>query len=665
MPELYHGVFGGNFMIRAGFLLAVTGLLATSAARAAPLEAYGRLPFIESVKISPDGKSLALGMADQDNRTLLIRRLADGGSQSYPMGPLKLRRIDWLGSDHLVVTTSRTATIANVRSPRSEYMMGFDLDLTAQKIRPLLENGPATTQTGSLIRTRDSDKIRGSLNILVGAPEVRTLKGVPTLFIPGISFPSQQGVLTIFRLDPKSGKPALAALGGEDTDDYVLDENGEPVAETTYDSEKGRWTLKLRTAGFMKQVRVLEVMNERPSMLGLGRDGRSIVVTEQVDKGQIVREVSLDGVWSEPLDVTDADGPIFDPDTHRLIGTHALVGDEYRYTFFNPADQAAWNAVKAAFKGDRVQLESWSADRKKIVVLADSATEGPAYAYIDMNTHRADWIGGRYPGLKPEDISKVQPIRFKAADGLELAGYLTLPRGGEAKNLPLIVFPHGGPAARDTPDFDWWAQAMASRGYAVLQVNFRGSDGYGWDFLQAGFGQWGRKMQTDLSDGVRHLAAQGVIDPKRTCIVGASYGGYAALAGVTLDPGIYRCAVSVAGLSDLKRFTTWLGNNRSRANERYFDRFIGAENRRDPSLVEVSPAAHVDRVAVPVLLIHGKDDTVVPLAQSQVMADALKKAGKPVELVVLKGEDHWLSTGETRLAMLTATIAFLEKNNPP
>jgi dipeptidyl aminopeptidase/acylaminoacyl peptidase len=652
-------------MIRTGLALALIGVLAASAARAAPLEAYGRLPFIESVKVSPDGSKLALGMAEGDNRTLLIRRLSDGVNQRYPMGPVKLRRIDWLGGDHVVVTTSQTASIAYVNGPRREYMLGFDLDLSTQKIRPLLKNSPAGPQTGTNIRSRDSGKIQASLNILVGPPEVRTLKGVPTLFIPGISFPTQRGVLTIFRDDSKSDKPSLAALGGEDTNDYVLDENGDPVAETTYDNNRGRWALKLRKAGFMKEVRVVDAQNDPPSMLGLGRDGQSIVVTEQAEKGQMVREVSLDGVWSEPLDVADSDGPVFDPDNHRLIGTHALVGDEYRYTFFNPKDQSAWNAVKAAFKGDKVQLVSWSADRKKIVVLVDSATEGPAYAYVDMTTHRADWIGGRYQDLKPEDISKVQPIRFKAADGLELAGYLTLPRTGAQKNLPLIVFPHGGPAARDTPDFDWWAQAMASRGYAVLQVNFRGSDGYGWDFLQAGFGQWGRKMQTDLSDGVRHLASQGVIDPKRVCIVGASYGGYAALAGVTLDPGVYRCAVSVAGLSDLKRFTTWSRSVHSRAAERYWDRFMGAENSRDPSLTEVSPAAHVDRVAAPVLLIHGKDDTVVPLAQSQVMADALKKAGKPVELVVLKGEDHWLSTGETRLAMLRATVDFLEKNNPP
>jgi dipeptidyl aminopeptidase/acylaminoacyl peptidase len=381
------------------------------------------------------------------------------------------------------------------------------------------------------------------------------------------------------------------------------------------------------------------------------------------EAGLNLREVSADGRWGEPLDVNDANDLIFDPATHRLIGFRALAGEEGRYTFFDPANQKAWATVTSAFRGDQVRLESWSQDRTKMVVLADSPTLGPAYALVDLATKRATWLGGRYE-LTPEDISSVRPVRYRAADGLELTGYLTLPRGRDAKNLPLIVFPHGGPASRDTPGFDWWAQAMASRGYAVLQVNFRGSDGLGRAFLEAGFGQWGRKMQADLSDGVRYLAAQGAIDPKRVCIVGASYGGYAALAGATIDTGVYRCAASYGGVSDLKRMVAW-SKARSATSFRYWIRFMGAEDGKDSVLTELSPAARCDKVEIPVLLIHGRDDSVVPLEQSQVMADALEKAGKTVEFVVLKGEDHWLSRGDTRIAMLTATMAFVEKHNPP
>jgi len=241
---------------------------------------------------------------------------------------------------------------------------------------------------------------------------------------------------------------------------------------------------------------------------------------------------------------------------------------------------------------------------------------------------------------------------------LNIPAYLTLPRDREAQNLPLIVLPHGGPQARDTADFDWWSQALANQGYAVLRPNYRGSALTG-KFIAAGYGQWGRKMQTDLSDGVRYLARQGIIDPSRVCIAGASYGGYAALAGVSLDPGVYRCAVAVAGLSDLSKQLEWVESNHMNTHnreERYWDRFMGATGPRDAAL---------DAISVPVLLIHGKEDTVVPYEQSQIMFDAMRRARKPVELVTLKHEDHWLSRSETRLQMLQTSVAFLREHNPP
>jgi dipeptidyl aminopeptidase/acylaminoacyl peptidase len=175
-------------------------------------------------------------------------------------------------------------------------------------------------------------------------------------------------------------------------------------------------------------------------------------------------------------------------------------------------------------------------------------------------------------------------------------------------------------------------------------------------------------MQTDVSDGERALAADGTIDPKRVCIVGASYGGYAALAGATLDTSAYRCAVSVAGLSDLSKFIKWRAHRSGRSDSsatRYWERFMGAKDADDDALAEISPVDHVSNVSIPVLLIHGEDDTVVPIEQSTMMADALKKAGKDVQFISLANEDHWLSRSETRAQMLSASVAFLEKNNPP
>jgi dipeptidyl aminopeptidase/acylaminoacyl peptidase len=279
---------------------------------------------------------------------------------------------------------------------------------------------------------------------------------------------------------------------------------------------------------------------------------------------------------------------------------------------------------------------------------------------MDIKTHRAEQVGQVYEGLgNPLEVKRID---YAAADGLQIPAYLTFPRGKPPKNLPLIVFPHGGPRARDTAQFDWWAQAMASQGYLVLQPNFRGSS-VTMSHTSAGFGEWGRKMQTDLSDGVRYLVKQGMVDPQRVCIVGASYGGYAALAGVTLDPGVYRCAVSVAGISDLKHMLQESSSDSS--ERRFWDRYMGVTGPSDPVLQQISPIKHIDAINVPVLLIHGRDDTVVTFDQSRDMYDAMKHAGKDVQMVTLKKEDHWLSRSETRLEMLQASVGFLRTHNPP
>ncbi|MDZ4373726.1 MAG: S9 family peptidase [Phenylobacterium sp.] len=648
-------------------LLRVVGAVVAAAfacsVKAAPLEAYGGLPSIQQIEISPDGSKLATVMSDGENLVINVQSLPDGAAHSFGVGEAKIRDIDWVGADDLIITTSQTANIPGIVAPRREHHMAYRLNLVTREVQPLLSGSLSRSITGSRLRSANTD-MGASLNILAAAPEVRVLDGKPTLFLRGITFPSNIGVLTVFKLDLQTNRPELVEAGEVGTRSIVLGADGKALARSDYDDKTGMWTLRLRKGPGWFVSRSVEARNERPYVLGLGRTDGSVLVGEPHEAGDRFYEVTLEG-WGEPLELGDPDAMIFEPGTRRLIGHYTLEGEESRYTFHDPADQRAWNAVQAAFKGDRVLRSSWSQDRKKIVVLVDSLTEGPAYALVDVSAKSAVWLGARYDKLMPEDIAPVKPIRFKAKDGLDLQGYLFTPHGRDAKNLPLIVFPHGGPASRDTPGFDWWAQAMASRGYAVLQVNFRGSSGYGWDHLKAGFGEWGRKMQTDLSDGVEHLVAEGIVDPGRVCIVGASYGGYAALAGVSVKTGPYRCAAAVAGLTDLRRFVSWSKDRNGLSAFRYWTRFMGAEENRDQVLAELSPISHVDRISAPVLLIHGRDDTVVPLEQSQRFADALKKAGKAHELVVQKGEDHWLSRGDTRIQTLNAVVAFLEKHNPP
>ena len=626
-----------------------------ASAGAPPLSVYGRLPNVEQVEISPDGKKLAIAVTDGEKRMLLIRntdstKLLAG----LDMGTTKLRGVRWAGPDHVLITTSNTADVFGLSGPKREYLMGFDYNLVTRKQKLLMSSQ------------------EDSMNVILSTPVVRFIDSVPYAFVEGVYFQNNQGMDVLYKINLKTGGTYRLDRGAsEDTDDWLVSLDGQPLAQSLYNEKQGAWSLKIKAErGWSTVEKTVSKMGSR-GLSGLGRDGRSVLVwmTDEDDEDEtVLREYALDGTHVVVPGSAKYDRLIHAPDGSSLVGAFSLVGDERHYTFFDEKLQKSWNAVIKAFPGELVSLSSWSDDKRKLVVVTDSPTEGPAYALVDLDTGSARYLSTVYTGLTEDGVAEVRAIKYKAADGLEITGYLTLPRGKDPKKLPLIVLPHGGPEGRDTLGFDWWSQALASRGYAVLQPNFRGSEGFGWKFVKAGFGQWGKAMQTDLSDGVRYLAKDGVIDPKRVCIVGASYGGYAALAGATLDKGVYRCAASVAGPADLRRMlidSNKLYSTSNNSTLRYWLRFMGAEGLKDPDLAAISPAKLADKVEIPILLIHGQDDTIVPYVQSTLMADALKKAGKPVELVTLPSEDHWLSRGATRLQMLTSVVGFLEKNNPP
>nr|WP_285817814.1 alpha/beta fold hydrolase [Echinimonas agarilytica] len=240
---------------------------------------------------------------------------------------------------------------------------------------------------------------------------------------------------------------------------------------------------------------------------------------------------------------------------------------------------------------------------------------------------------------------------------------LTLPPQIPAKDLPAVVMPHGGPESYDQISFDFMAQYFASQGYAVIQPNFRGSTGFGTAYKLAGRGEWGRKMQDDVTDSLKHFATQGVVDADRVCIVGASYGGYSALAGGAFTPELYKCVVAIAPVADLplmmkdtQRYTSKYSWVRT-----YWDRVIQDGNADDDMLEAISPINHVNKFKAPVLLIHGNDDTVVPMKQSLAMEDALEDADKTVTFIELHKEDHYLSNPRTRLEALEATGSFVNK----
>lgn len=634
-------------MFRVGLIATACAALAGAAA-AAPLEAYGKLPTIEDAAVSANGQQVAVIVTNGEERRIVVKDLVNGTTPLLAtVGQTKVRDLRWAGDRYLLLTTSNTAVPMDVIAAKSEWYFASEIDVPNKKLKLLLG---------------DAEE---SMNVLSGYPSVRVVNGATVVVLPGVHFVNSRGMTSLYQVDLASARSHLLETGQNDTSEFVVGPDGKAMGQVLYDGATGRWSLRAKTPTGWREVMVKQEPVYAPYVVGLGRAPGTVLVAGGEGDDFAWSEVSLATGQATPFPSADSQGLIHDPATGRLIGLYTLVGDEARYSFFDPQDERVWKAVAAAFSGDRVQLVSWSNYRQRILVRVDSAKLGPAYAVVDMASRHATWLGAEYATLQAADIAPVQPLKFKAADGLDLTGYLTLPNGREAKDLPLIVFPHGGPASRDTPGFDWWAQAMASRGYAVLQVNFRGSDGLGWDLTKAGFGEWGRKMQTDLSDGVGELARQGVVDPKRVCIVGGSYGGYAALAGATLQKGVYRCAVSFGGVSDLRRMVGYARGRGGKAVQRYWTRFMGAEDQNDPVLARHSPALHAAEASAPILLIHGKDDTVVPLEQSKVMAEALRSAGKPFDLVVQNNADHWLSLGTTRLQMLQASMAFVEKHNPP
>ncbi len=254
----------------------------------------------------------------------------------------------------------------------------------------------------------------------------------------------------------------------------------------------------------------------------MGRDGRSgagLAEDEDDEDKTVLNEYALDGSLVVIPDSAKFDALIHAHDGSSLVGAFSLVGDDRRYTFFDAKLHASWNAVIKAFPGDQVTFFFFFF----FLVVGRQAPAGGAGGsppwvrptpWSTWSAKSARFLTDVYRDLNERRVSKVQAIKYKAADGLEITGYLTLAARQGSQNLPLVVLPHGGPKSRDTLEFDWWSQALASRGYAVLRPNFRGSSGLGWPFVEAGFGEWGKAMQTDLSDGVRYLAKQGADRPQ-------------------------------------------------------------------------------------------------------------------------------------------------------
>jgi len=635
---------------QASGVFALLLLLAGVASAEPELTRYGRLPHIEEVALSGDGSRLAFLRTEGDERIVSVYNTDDHKFlRGVKIGQKKARWIDWADADHLLITTSTTTVPIYYIGSNSEWFQTVVFDV----------------RDGSLAVVPQGDERNGIalMNAILSRPVIRHVNGHTLLYMGALQTSTlMNNALVCVDLQARTTRVVQPAR--EARYNWLIDNAGQIAVDESYNSDTRHWRIVAHRDGHAQEVAAGQENMEYPHFVGWGPDADTVLIEQIEDNDPVWRLLSLkDGSLGAPMaERRHFEAPIENPVTHLMIGA-VHTADSQEITFFDTITRYSWEMVLAAFPGERVRLASNSDDFRKFVVRVESPQKGYRYMLLDLDTHRLTALGEVYEGLKPYEVRRID---YPAADGTVIPAYLTLP-DRKAEKLPLVVLPHGGPQARDTADFDWWSQALASLGYAVLRPNYRGS-ALGWHFLNKGFGEWGRKMQTDLSDGVRYLAKEGLVDPQRVCIVGASYGGYAALAGPSLDPGVYRCAVAVAGISDVRRMLEWVNDRTSVRNgyaQRYWDRFMGVKGPRDPAVDTISPIMHLDAITVPILLIHGKDDTVVDYEQSQVMYDALRGAKKDVQLVTLKQEDHWLSHSETRLQMLQATASFLLAHSPP
>lgn len=644
------------------------GLTALARAEPPPAADFASMPVVSSVDISPNGNLLAWLDRSTAREVVLVYDLTakDSKRQVDVDAVTKLRGVRWADDETALVDYSSTgATTRSVpNAPRFEIFRTLAVDVNGGNQRILLmTGGQRETVTDSVMVAARTSKPKTVVMWSRDFSAVAERRQMDTL-IPNHREDSGW-VSVLFEVDTASGHGTPIDKGDQFTGEWLVDRDGNSVARSDWKAKNRRYRiLAKRSYGGWRQV-FQRTDGVQFALQGLTADQQAIIAVGPNKAGRVV-------AWSIPRNgaaisvffedpANDVESLVRDPYSGAPIGMK-LGGLAQSVHWLDADAEQRYDSVASAFKDRNVTILGRSADGTRAIARVDSPSHPAVYYFVDFATNKADTVGEEYPALANVTLGEVRALSYKARDGTMIPAYLTLPPGVEATHLPLVVLAHGGPEARDNNEFDWWSQFLATRGYAVLRPQFRGSTGFGDDFRRAGSRQWGGRMQDDLTDGVLAMVQQGIADEHRVAIVGGSYGGYAALAGAAFTPDVYRCAISVNGVSDLPAM---LGSVKGQHGQESDSVAYWLDNIGSPfhkKVIARSPARAADQIHIPILLMHGVDDTVVPIEQSELMARALTDRGKPFEFIRLPGEDHWLSRSETRLRVLTEIETFLREH---
>jgi dipeptidyl aminopeptidase/acylaminoacyl peptidase len=612
-----------------------------------PAETFGAFASYGSPEISPNGKHVVANALSGKQKSVVVYDLDGDSNQFTRIGvpeKMEVLTVRWAGNRRLLISVFATGKFLGNEVPMTRLFLR-DLDTGVTKT---LGDGKVGGLLGGEIVFVDpagAYVLLSAQRSLFESPSVLQID-LATLKSKVVA-PAQAGVWSWYA-DPTG---TVRAGLGSDIDSWWL----------FYREREGQ--------GFRK------IKGKRSAAMSLS-NLETLIPIASSNKGYAIANKATGryGVYRYDF-LTDTLGePVFE---HPRVDVDSIVrsqrtGEPDAVLYTDERERMAW--LDEEMQAIQVRLDKALPNRvnrivsrdgtdNRMLVLSTTGSDPGTYYLFDRGKRTLDELAKSYEVLDGKILAPVEPVGYPARDGLSIPAYLTKPVGRGAKGLPLIVMPHGGPFVRDKWAYDPWVQFLANRGYVVLQPNFRGSTGYGKTFVDAASGEFGRKMQDDLDDGVRWLVGQGVVDPKRVCIMGASYGGYAAMWAAARNPDIYRCAISFAGISDIRSMlrydpSTWIARRYYRD---WRDRIRG-DSKFD--LETVSPLAHARDIRIPLLIAHGKDDKRVPSSQSTRLHEALQRSRRPHEYVLYPEEGHGFTKPENAIDFLKRVERFLAQHNP-